>query len=141
MACGPHPAATRTRATPSTSATLSISMLRVRAAVPARATPSTIRCRGSSLCREIERPSVAPDEDEIAEANEDCVHRGGEPGTAPCPRDDVVASCVLGGGGAPIRIFTYAQEDASEQEEAISKVGDLCDALDGAFDSSPPDPT
>lgn len=134
VACGGAGAGQRISAQPSRNATLSLRSALIGAS-PAADAPVTSSCRGGALCREVELAPGASDD--LEEANEDCTHRGGTIGTSPCPRDRVVASCSLTGGAGPIRVFTYEQEDRSEQGEAVSRMDDLCSALDGTFELRP----
>lgn len=136
----PHPVAASGRnATRSMPAGRAASTLSLRSALvvdavpePAPGATTTVSCRGGALCRETIAPAAATDM--IEEAKEDCEHRGGRTGGDACPRERVVASCTLTGGAGPIRVFTYAQSDASEQAEAISTMDDLCGAADGIFE-------
>lgn len=132
-ACGGAGAGQRIGASPSRNATLSLRSALIT--VPGNdERPVIASCRGGALCRELELPTAAGHEGDLEEATEDCTHRGGLVGSTPCPREDVVASCTLNGGVGPIRVFTYPQSDANEQKDAVSKMDDLCSAMDGTFE-------
>lgn len=124
-ACSGAGAGQRIAAAPgSTSATLSLKSALIE--VPSDA-PSevTVSCRGGGLCRETIAPADA--KEALAEAKEDCTDRGGLLGSDACPRVNVRASCTLGGGAGPIRVFTY-------EEEIVSRMSDLCSTADGQFE-------
>lgn len=105
---------------PSTGATLSLKSALVE--MPPEVITS---CRGGGLCRETVTPPDA--KDAIEEARDDCKDRGGLLNNDPCPRAGVRASCSLGGGVGPIRIFGY-------DEGLVSRMNDLCSAADGQLD-------
>ena len=81
-----------------------------------------VSCRGGGLCRETVAPPDA--KDAIEDAQDDCKARGGLLGNDACPRTGTRASCTLGGGVGPIRVFTY-------EEEHVERMTDLCGAADG----------
>lgn len=85
-----------------------------------------VSCRGGGLCRETVAPPDA--KDAIEDAQEDCKARGGQLGNDACPRTGTRASCTLGGGVGPIRVFTYEQEH-------VERMTDLCGAADGQLDT------
>ncbi len=133
VACNGAGAGQRIDAPARRNATLSLRSALITVA-PEEATPVIASCRGGALCRELELPRGGANADAIEEANEDCTHRGGTIDTTPCARAGVVASCTLSGVAGPIRVFTYPQQDANEQQEAVSKMDDLCSAMDGTFE-------
>jgi putative hemolysin len=106
---------------PSTGATLSLKSALVQIEMPAEV---TVACRGVTVCKELVAPREATDA--IAEAKEDCDHRGGQVSAEACPRGAVMGTCELGGGAGPIRIFTYDQS-------ATESVSDACNTMDGTF--------
>jgi hypothetical protein len=108
-------------ASPSTAASLSLKSALVEVELPPEA---TVGCRGGTVCKELVVPREAADA--IAEAKEDCEHRGGQISAEPCPRAAVMGTCELGGGAGPIRIFTYDQS-------STTSVTDLCNTMDGAL--------
>ena len=137
VACTGAGTPTRISAPPSRNATFALrSALVVPDAEGPVATMLTVSCQGGALCRE----TIAPAEsvDVLEEAREDCADRGGRLGDAACPRDGTIASCELSGGVGPIRVFTYAQESASDQAHAVSTMDDLCHAADGVFELRAP---
>ena len=144
VACTGAGAPTRISAPPSRNATFALrSALVVPDAEPTPATPATppvttviVSCQGGALCRETIAPASSADV--LEEAKEDCADRGGRLGDGACPRGGVLASCTLSGGAGPIRVFTYEQESASDQADAISTMDDLCDAAGGAFELRAP---
>lgn len=138
LACGRAGPGQRIGAPPSRNATLSLRSALVVPPADAPPAPLTLSCRGGPLCREMELPSSDARAEDVEEADEDCTHRGGVVGRDPCPRAHVVASCTLGGGAGPIRVFTYAADDPEEQDEAVAKMDDLCAAMDGTFELTQP---
>jgi hypothetical protein len=106
---------------PGTAATLSLKS----ALLEVEPSPEvTVGCRGGTVCKELVAPREASDA--IAEAREDCEHRGGQIRAEPCPRAAVMGTCELGGGAGPIRIFTYDQS-------STASVTDLCNTMDGTL--------
>lgn len=107
--------------TPSTGATLSLKSALVEVEVPPEV---TVTCRGGTVCKEL----VAPREstDAIAEAKDDCEHRGGQVSSEPCPRAAVMGTCELGGGAGPLHIFSYDQS-------STASVSELCNTMDGTL--------
>lgn len=110
---------------PSTGATLPAT-LSLKSALIEMPAEIVVSCRGGGLCRE----TIAPPEakDAIEEARDDCNARGGSLGNDACPRTGTRASCTLGGGVGPIRVFTYAQEH-------VERMTELCGAADGQLDA------
>jgi putative hemolysin len=121
-ACSGAGGAKQIAAPASTSATLSLKSALVQVEEPAEV---TVSCRGGTVCKELVAPREAADA--IAEAKEDCTHRGGQVSAEACPRGAVVGTCELGGGAGPIRVFTYAQDH-------VERMTELCGAADGELD-------
>jgi hypothetical protein len=105
----------------STGATLSLKSALVQVEVPPEV---TVSCRGGTVCKELVAPREATDA--IAEAKEDCQHRGGQVSSEACPRAAVMGTCELGGAAGPLHIFTYDQSSTSD-------VSELCNTMDGTF--------
>lgn len=108
----------------STSATLSLKSALVAVAEVEVPPEVTVTCRGGTVCKELVAPREATDA--IAEAKEDCEHRGGQVSAEPCPRASVVGTCDLGGGAGPLHIFTYDQS-------STTSVSELCSTMDGTL--------
>lgn len=108
-------------ASSSTGATLSLKSALVQVEVPAEV---TVSCRGGTVCKELVAPREATDA--IAEAKEDCAHRGGQVSAEPCPRAAVMGTCELGGGAGPLHIFSYDQS-------STTSVSELCNTMDGTL--------
>jgi len=88
---------------------------------------TTLSCRGGAFCREdVLRPEAS--EGELAE---DCTRRGGTLEHAACARTDAVASCAGSSDSGSVVVFTYAQANKDDQESAVSRMSDLCDAMGG----------
>jgi hypothetical protein len=105
----------------STGATLSLKSALVAVELPAEV---TVSCRGGTVCKELVAPREATDA--VAEAKEDCEHRGGQVSSEPCPRAAVMGTCELGGGAGPLHVFSYDQS-------STTSVSDLCSAMDGTL--------
>jgi hypothetical protein len=105
----------------STGATLSLKSALVAVEVSPEV---TVSCRGGTVCKELVAPREATEA--VAEAKEDCEHRGGQVSSEPCPRAAVIGTCELGGGAGPINIFTYDQSSTRD-------VSDLCNTMDGTL--------
>lgn len=106
---------------PSSGATLSLKSALIQVEVPAEV---TVACRAVTVCKELVAPREATEA--IAEAKEDCEHRGGQVSSEACPRAAVMGTCELGGGAGPIRIFTYDQSSTHD-------VSELCNTMDGTL--------
>jgi hypothetical protein len=106
---------------PSTGATLSLKSALMVVEVPPEV---TVACRGGTVCKELVAPREATEA--IAEAKDDCEHRGGQVSAEACPRAAVMGTCELGGGAGPIHIFTYDQSSTND-------VSDLCNTMDGTL--------
>lgn len=111
----------RTADSANTGATLSLKSALMVVELPPEV---TVACRGGTVCKELVAPREATDA--IAEAKEDCEHRGGQVSGEPCPRAAVIGTCEVGGGAGPLRIFTYDQSSTSD-------ISELCNTMDGTL--------
>jgi hypothetical protein len=91
-----------------------------------------LACHGEAYCKEMSAPSF--DHETRSDARDECTRRKGKTATDPCPRARVVATCRLSGELGPITVYTYTQESAYEQAQAVSTMSDLCESAGGAFE-------